>query len=238
MCRLRAMKKKQRRPRLRDDRDAGYSGRRVPVNDHIDAAAIEDVLRAVQRFADVVDWPTLAPNVVPLFPRRRPTPVPGQPLQVLLPPGIMTGFGVDAGPAVMHVGVESLAGWGVDVVEVTARALENVRLRSAPLRPRDLVAHGVGGVAIRALQSGQGIASTLLLVPDELRRIFGERPQTFVAPMRDLLVSVGGDVDPEYFDWLNEEFALLDPNALALDAFALEDGELRLRPLARAAMLA
>ena len=96
----------------------------------------------------------------------------------------------------------------------------------------------VEGVAIRALQSGQGVASALLLVPDELIRIFGDRQQSFVAPMRDLLVSVSGNVEPGYLAWLHDEFASLDPNALAVDAFTLEDGRLRLEPLGREVAMA
>jgi hypothetical protein len=54
--------------------------------------------------------------------------------------------------------------------------------------------------------------------------------------MRDLLISLPPDVDRSFAAWLNDELAEMDPNGLALDAFALEDGMLRyeaLRPPSR-----
>jgi hypothetical protein len=157
---------------------------------------------------------------------------------VLLPPGIMTGFGVDAGPAFMHIGLDLLAHLHLDTGTLTAQALDNVRLRTRRLGGRDLVRDFAGGAGVRALQSGQSVASALLLVPDELIRIFGNGPQTFVAPMRDLIVSVAGEPEPGYAAWLNDEFATIDPNALALDSFVLENGRLRLEPLGREAAMA
>ena len=77
------------------------------------------------------------------------------------------------------------------------------------------------------LQSGAGCASALVLVPDELERIFGAAPQALIAPMRDILISVPPDTDTAWLAWLNDEFAEMDPNGLALDAFRLEAGELR-----------
>ena len=84
---------------------------------------------------------------------------------------------------------------------------------------------------VRILQSGVGCASALVLVPDELERIFGSERQCLIAPMRDLLISMPADADRELVGWLNDEFASMDPNGLALDAFVLEDGTLRYEAL-------
>jgi hypothetical protein len=46
------------------------------------------------------------------------------------------------------------------------------------------------------------------------------------------------DADRTFVAWINEEFSEMDPNGLALDAFVLEDGDLRyeaLRPVGRLA---
>ena len=75
-----------------------------------------------------------------------------------------------------------------------------------------------------------------MLLPDELVRIFGREPQCLIAPMRDLLISMPADTDRSFAAWINDEFAEMDPNGLALDAFTLEDGRLRyeaIRPPAR-----
>jgi hypothetical protein len=46
-----------------------------------------------------LDWPSMAPNVIPILPRRRALPLEaGEPFRVTLPPGIPTGFGIDIGP--------------------------------------------------------------------------------------------------------------------------------------------
>ena len=87
------------------------------------------------------------------------------------------------------------------------------------------------GVPVRILQSGLGCASALVLVPDELRRILGLEPQLLIAPMRDLVISMPPDTDRAFAAWINDEFAEMDPNGLALDAFALADGELRYEAL-------
>lgn len=197
-------------------------------------AAPDEVLRAIGGLPGDLDWSTVAPNVLPVFPRRRSLPPEaGRSVEVLLPPGVMTGFGIDIGPAVLHIGQELLDGWPVDPAALTARALENLRGRTRPVRPGDLVRETVGGTNVRVLQSGWGWASTLILLEDELLRLFGDAPQRFIAPMRDLLVSLPRDSDPEFAAWLNEEFAALDPNALALEAFTLQDGHLRYETLTR-----
>jgi hypothetical protein len=155
----------------------------------------------------------------------------GEPFRVTLPPGIPTGFGIDIGPAFLVVGESLLGTWPVEPAELVATALENLRARLRPVRPRDLVRQAIDGVPVRVLQSGVGCASALVLVPDELARIFGEAPQALIAPMRDLLVALPADTDRSFVAWLNDELAEMDPNGLALDAFVLEGGALRYESL-------
>lgn len=214
----------------------GESPRRVRINEFVDQAPLEEVLRALERLPVDLDWALVAPNVVPMLPRRRPMPELGEPLRVLLPPGIMTGFGIDAGPAVMHVGAEALQRWAVDTGDLAARALSNVRLRTEGLRPRDVHRDRIDGTTVRLLQTGEGIASALLLVTDELLRLFGDEPGWFVAPMRDVLIAVDGAADPAFVAWLSDEMAAFDPNALAVEPFRWQDGRLRLEPVDRVAV--
>jgi hypothetical protein len=210
-----------------------HRARRVAVNEFVDQAPLEDVLRALERLPVDLDWTLVAPNVVPLLPLRRPMPALGDPLRVLLPPGIMTGFGIDAGPAVMHVGPEALERWSIDVGELTARALGNVRFRTQRQRPRDVRKERLDGTVVRLLQTGEGVASALLLVADELTRLFGDQPAWFIAPMRDVLIAVDGSADPTFVAWLSAEMAAMDPNALAVDPFRWQDRRLRLEPVDR-----
>jgi hypothetical protein len=217
----------------------GKTYRRIPINEHVSQASPDEVLRAMARLPSDLDWSAVAANVVPILPRRRSLPTEtGAPLTLLLPPGIPVGFGVDIGPAVLHVGTDLVRTWGVEPAEVAMTALQNLGRKTAATRPRDLIDDRIDGVPVRVLQSGRGWASTLLLLPDELMRIFGGTDQAFVAPMRDLLVSMPGDTDPSFLGWLREELVCLDPNALAIEAFTLTSGQLAYRALDRLARLA
>ncbi len=178
----------------------------------------DEVLRAMGGLPPDLDWPTLAPSIVPILPRRRPMPPSaGAPVRVTLPPGIPTGFGIDIGPAFLVVGESLLGAWQVSAAELVAVSLDNLRDRVGSLRPKDLHRDAIDATPVRILQSGVGCASALVLVPDELRRLFGAEPQLLLAPMRDLVISLPAAVDRRFAAWLNDEFASMDPNGLALD---------------------
>jgi hypothetical protein len=223
--------------RAKRRRKAGKDYRTTDLGNGMVQATPDAVMRAMGGLPTDLSWAELRPSVIPILPRRRPMPPQaGAPVRVTLPPGIPTGFGIDIGPAFLVVGESLLEGWDVDPAELVATALENLRARMRRVRPRDLVRQSIDGVPVSVLQSGLGCASALVLVPDELRRIFGTEPQLLIAPMRDLLVSLPVGADRAFVAWLNEEFAEMDPNGLALDAFVLDGPELRyeaLRPAMR-----
>jgi hypothetical protein len=213
-------------------RRAGKDYRTRDLGNGMEQASPEDVLRAMGALPPDLDWELLAPNLIPILPRWRPMP-PGtpEPVRVTLPPGIPTGFGVDIGPACLVVGIDMLDRWQLGSADLVAAALENLRTRMRSVRRRDVVHQALDGVPVALLQSGLGCASALVLVPDELERIFGAEPQCLIAPMRDLLISLPADTDRSFVRWLNEEFSTMDPNGLDLDAFVLQDGLLRYESL-------
>jgi hypothetical protein len=199
----------------------------------------QQVLDAMQGFRFDAPFAELAADVLPMFERRRPLPA-GMPppVSVVLPPGVTVGFGVDLGPAAVRVSRGLLDEWGVDLQEVTATALGNLRDRAfAPSLP-PLVREPIAGHPTIAFQSEDGWASTLLLAPDALERVMGPEPRLFVAPMRDLLIGLPPDVDPELACWLTEEFEALDPNALALEGFLWRDGRIQTLPIRTAVLSA
>ena len=216
------------RRRAKRRRRAGKDYQAQDLGNGIEMATAEAVMRAVGSLPQDLGWDELADSVIPVLPRRRPMPpLTGAPFRVTLPPGIPTGFGIDIGPAFLVVGETLLSGWPVGPADLVARALGNLRDRSRQVRARDLVSLDIEGVPTRVLQTGLGCASALVLAPDELRRIFGERPQCLLAPMRDVLLSLPPDVDRRFAAWLNEELATMDPNGLALDVFVLDPDGLR-----------
>jgi hypothetical protein len=225
------MNEKERR-REKRRRKAGKDHETWDVGNGLVQATPEAVMRAMGGLPPDLDWEVMAPNVIPILPRRRPMPpMAGEPFRVTLPPGIPTGFGIDIGPAFLVVGSSLLETWPIGPAELVATGLDNLRVRMAGIRPRDIVRQSVDSIPLRVLQSGLGCASALLLAPDELARIFGPDPQCLIAPMRDLLVSMPPETDRAFVAWLNDEFSEMDPNGLALDAFALEDGALRYEAL-------
>ena len=179
-------------------------------------------------------WDDVGDDVLPIFERARPIAIEvDPPARAIVPPGVTIGFGVDLGLAFARVSVVHLAAWPVDLPALTERALRNLRKRARHATDYDLVEEPVGGVPAMAFQSRDGWASTAVLIPEAIERLFGRAPGLFIAPSRDLLVRLPPDVDLEFATWLTEEFETADPNALRLEAFEWRDGTMRCRPLAR-----
>jgi hypothetical protein len=213
-------------------RKAGKGYRTYDLGNGMEQALPTAVMRAMGALPPDLEWPALAPSVIPILPRRRPMPQEaGEPFRVTLPPGIPTGFGIDIGPAFLVVGNSLLQSWPIGPADLVATGLENLRERMASVRHRDLSDQVFQDTPVRVLQSGVGCASALVLVPDELARIFGTEPQYLIAPMRDLLLSLPADVDRLLAGWLNDEFSEMDPNGLALGGFAFDGETLRYESL-------
>jgi hypothetical protein len=199
----------------------------------------DEVLAAMRRFRFDAPFADLAPDLLPMFERRRPMP-PGTPpsLTVILRPGVTVGFGIDLGPASVRVSRSLLDDWGIGIDELTTTALANLRDRAFAQALPPVVREAIGGHPTVAFQSEDGWASVLLLAPDALERVMGREPRLFIAPMRDLLLGLPPDVDPALACWLTEEFEALDPNALALEGFLWQDGRVECRPIRTAVMSA
>ena len=196
------------------------------------SASIDEVMAAIESVPHGLEWSDLADRVIPVFQRVRPYP-PGmpEPVRVIVPPGLSVGFGVDIGPAFLGVHEDMLDSWPVTAPELLERALANLARRMAGVKRDELIASSVSDVPIRALQSSSGGASTYVLLPEALGRIFGTEPQLLIAPMRNLLVSMPPGTDREFAAWLFEEFSAQDPNGLAPVAFVVRDRTLEVEPL-------
>ena len=182
-------------------------------------------------------WEDVAGDILPVFERARPfTYEVEPPAHAVVPPGVTVGFGVDLGLAFARVGAAQLEDWPVDLAGLTERALRNLRRRARHARDYDLVREPIGGFPTVAFQSRDGWASTAVLVPEAIERLFGPEPALLIAPSRDLLVGLPADVDLAFATWLAEEFEADDPNALRLEAFEWRDGTVRCRPLLRDAV--
>jgi hypothetical protein len=190
-------------------------------------ADVAAVMAAIEAVDPEAPWQDVARDLRPALPRRRALPPGTEDLpEQVYPPGIRVVLGLDIGPAMLFVGHEQLASWGVGADHAFARALANVRERVTRRRTFGLVYELICGVPSLAFQSREGWASALLLMPEELCRVLGERDGIVVAPMRDLIIHLPPDADPLLAQLILAEFAAADMNALDLPPFRLIDGQL------------
>jgi hypothetical protein len=171
---------------------------------------------AVERLDLDAGWPTIRPSVLPLLPRHTPPAIrAGAPIQAILGPGLVVGFGIDLGPAFAAVTRDMVARWEIDDAEVVAAAVGNVRALAAELPPgivKDVALPGAG--TVRILQTGGGWASALLVVPEALPRFVGPGPHHVGAPSRDVLLAFPAATPVEIAFDLVEGIAALDPAGL------------------------
>lgn len=194
----------------------------------VETAPVEDILSAIESADLQAPWEEMAPDLRVALPRRRQLPVgPDELVSHTYAPGIETVLGLDIGPAMLFVPPQQLDTWEVTAAEAFERALDNVRERVAARKQFALVHERIADVPTLAFQSREGWASQLLLLPDELVRVFGDRNGLVLAPMRDLVICLPLGVEREFAHWLLDEFAEIDMNALDLPPLALVDGQLR-----------
>jgi len=183
--------RKEKDRRQRDDR----LSMRV-LGGAMDPELFDRVLAAAQRLDLDAPWSDIDSMVLPILRRiRHPYPPEAAPMHMFVPPGVWTGFGVDFGPAFTHITARQIEYWGIDHATLLGTALENLRALCVVEPPRVERIHpdGVETIAIQ----GQGWGSALILVPEVLRPILGERPRLLLAPVRNTLVALPDDVDPE-----------------------------------------
>ena len=162
----------------------------------MDRELFDRVLAAAQSLDLDAPWPDIASLVLPILRRvHHPYPPEAAPMHIFVPPGVWTGFGIDFGPAFTHITAGQLERWGIDHATLLGTALENLRALTGVEPPRVERIHpeGVETIAIQ----GQGWGSALILVPEVLRPILGDMPRVLIAPVRNTLVALPEDVDPD-----------------------------------------
>lgn len=190
-----------------------------------------EVLAAIDSVDLGAPWVELAPLVRPILPRRRPLPpMSGTLVSRQQPPGLTVGLGLDIGPAIVFVGSEQLSGWRVRAATAFAQAEANIRDEVLARRYHALFQERVAGVPMTVFQSGEGWAATLVLYPELLAHVMGDRPGLVLAPLRDVLLGLPIDTDRELAGSLLEGFAKSDANCLAVPVLAYVDGRVSLAP--------
>lgn len=146
---------------------------------------------------------------------------------VVMEPGLDIGFSIDVDVVGVHVKQTHLDAWGRTADDLIAPAMANLRREvgtwTGSARPDDYE-----GVPVRTLEGWPAWAASLLLLPDELMRIYGAHDQLFVMPYACNLVSMPIDVDRDQAADLVDMFGLINPRSLllGLPAVVLRDGVL------------
>ena len=189
-----AERRSRRKTKVRGRRDDDISMR--VLGGTMDHELFQRVLAAAQSLDLDAPWQDIASLVLPILRRiHHPYPPEATPMHVFVPPGVWTGFGIDFGPAFTHVTASQVERWGIDHATLLGTALENLRALTVvePPRIERIRPDGVETIAIQ----GQGWGSALILVPEVLRPILGEQPRVLLAPVRNTLVALPDDVDPD-----------------------------------------
>ena len=203
-----------------------------PLGANVVSASLDEVLAALDRIPADLEYEDVASDLVPVFPRVRPyhERMP-EPVSLLVQPGLTVGIGIDVGPAFVSVNPTLLERWGRTADEVLEQALANLDIRMAAVSPSEIHDGAVADIPVRFLQSSMGVASSYVLRPAALGRIFGTHPQLLIAPMRNLLMSMPVTADRELAAWLFTEVATEDPNCLAPMAFLVGENRVAVEPL-------
>lgn len=149
-------------------------------------------------------------------------------LSVELPPGIDVTFGVVIGAACVSVTADKVAEWGVTPGDVVGHALANLRRivgrRPQPIHVDESTEYG----PIRSMRDGPFWSAALLLLPDELARIYGSQDQLFLMPFACNLISLPIDISRELAADILDIYGWLNPDSLilGLPAFAFRRGSL------------
>jgi hypothetical protein len=208
-------------------------GRRVEVlegrklSDGVVTADLETVLAALEGFDPEMSWKQARGQVLPMLPRVRPLPTPQIELvRAMLPPGILVGFGIDIGPAITFVTTTLLERWQIEPAALASAALTNLRGIAERCGHDDVLDDHIADIPVTVVQTGEGIAASLLLVPECLERVLGDRERFLLAPMRDILIALPPTVDRSFAAWLADEWESLDPNHLHLGGFRYGGGRI------------
>ena len=189
-----AVRRAHRKAKGHHDHGDGLSMR--VLGGTMDRELFDRVVSAAQRLDLDAPWRESAGLVLPILRRvRHPYPPEAAPMHIFVPPGVWTGFGIDFGPAFSHITAAQVERWGIDQATLLGTALENLRALAnrEPARVERIRPDGVDTIAIQ----GQGWGSALILVPEVLRPILGDEPRLLLAPVRNTLVALPEDVDPD-----------------------------------------
>jgi len=211
---------------IRSQRKGGRLGR--VVRQAVEIVRQERAFRrAVRLMPKPVPWEWAAPRLIPLIAGPVIDPPDEQGVRVRSELGPMVEIGLDLGVSLTYVDTRVAERWECSPTQLMERALRNLGERAARVSVDRVQTGVVSGRAIRVLQDRPRWASSLLLTPTELLRLFGEHDQVLAAPTAECLLSLPLDTPTATLADIVVDFERMSSRPLCLDPFFIADGELR-----------
>lgn len=144
--------------------------------------------RAAKRMPQPVPWEWARSRIIPLIsgPVIDPPDLPR--VRAVAGPGCAVEFGMDLGGVYLTVDAIVAERWECSPEQLREVSLANLRRRTSLLSPAKL-STGVFSGRMTRLFRQPGWAASLVLLDDELMRLFGAHDQFIAAPSRSLLLS-------------------------------------------------
>ena len=178
--------------------------------------------RAAAKMPKPVPWSWAGPRVLPLLSGPRLDRPGEEMLHSVTGIGCVIIFGLPLGPRFVFVDRDVAERWECTVAQVETAAMENLARLAAKLQPRDAPPGSLSGRIVRVL-TDRPWASSLILLPDELVRVFGHHDQVFVTPGSGTLLSLPVDMPTHAIADIAVDFEMAERWPLCLDPFVLED---------------
>ncbi len=152
------------------------------------AAEVRALRQASRRMPRPVTWDWAAQHVLPLLSGTL-TDAPGEPVvRAIAEPGCVIEFGLWIGDALPVVDALVAERWECTAAQIGAAAFANLRHGAEEIDPTEVTEATYDGWVVRG-SDARPWTSSLVLLPDQLMRVFGEHDQVLAAPGRSLLVS-------------------------------------------------
>lgn len=182
--------------------------------------------RAVRRMPKPVPWEWARPRLLPLLAGPYIDADDDPPVRGISDLGCAVVYGLQVGSAFPLVNERVAERWECSADQIHGVAMANLEARASRLSASAVKGGTLSGRIVRIADRDVGWASSLLLVPDQLMRLFGSTDQVFGAPSRSVLISLPLGTPPEIVAHIVIDFEMAETWPLMLDPFVLLGGRL------------
>jgi hypothetical protein len=186
--------------------------------------------RASKNVPKPVPWDWAKPRLVPLLAGPRFDRPGDEVIRATAGPGCAIEIAMDLGTVQPLVDVSVAQRWECTPEQLRDAALANLRARLAKLPPAAAAAGTLSGRIVRILRQPRACAASIVLLTDELIRLFGPADQVFAAPTRDILISFPINTPPQVIADAVIEWEMNEAMPLMSEPFVLLDGQLHWQP--------